>query len=569
MRETLSVPEIDADGQRQGKSRANWLTIPGYTLLRELGHGGMGVVYKARQLSLDRPVALKMVLTRMHARPDVVARFRLEAKAVAQLQHPNIVQIYEVGEHEGLPYLTLEFVKGMTLDKRLAGDPQPVRAAARLVEILARAVAHAHQSGIVHRDLKPANILLAVSDTQSQPSKSDNADLASIYGVPKISDFGLAKQLEDDDDSDREHEGLVMGTPSYLAPEQARGASSEIGPGVDIYALGVILYEMLTGRPPFKGATAQETIQQVATQEPVWPRTLQPNIPRDLETICLKCLNKDSRKRYPVALALADDLRRFIHGEPIEARPHGMVERLGGWCRRYPVPASLLAAMVCCLVFGTGYLSSLTDALVHASALESAALQSQILLEVNNSYSDVVKRAKAGKLTVTHEYMGDPAAIPIPATFTIELGQQISDRSESGVQIRLYSEYPFKSRRNGGPRDEFESDALQKLRINPAIPVYQFADFKGRPALRYATARLMQQTCVDCHNSHPDSPKKDWKVGELRGAVEIIQPLDKDVERTRNGLRGAFLFIGAICTSLLCLSGVALFFGKGSTDRRA
>ncbi len=303
---------------------------------------------------------------------------------------------------------------------------------------------------------------------------------------------------------------------------------------------------MLTGHPPFKGSTSLQTIKQVTHQEAVAPSRVQPHLPRDLDTICLKCLNKDPRRRYSTALALAEDLRRFQNGEAILARSQGPAERLWRWCRRYPVPASLLASMVCCLVFGLWYLLQLTDDLVQAAALESAAAQSDILSEVNNSYSDVVKRAKAGKLSVTHDYVGDPAAIPIPATFTIELGQQISDRSETGVQIRLYSDYPFRSRRNGGPKDDFERDAIVHLRQDPATPVYQFEDYKGRPALRYATARKMQETCVACHNSHPDSPKTDWKVGDVRGVVEIIQPLDKDVARTRAGLRGAFIFVGAL-----------------------
>ncbi len=527
----------------------------------------MGVVYRARQLSLDRTVALKMMLAGAHARPEAVARFRVEAKAVAQLQHPNIVQIYEVGQCGDLPFLALQFIKGTTLEKRLAGDPQAVRPAAQLVEILARAMAHAHQNGIVHRDLKPGNILLA-KQAEVQAAPGESGDAIVLYGVPKISDFGLAKQLaSDEDESNPIESGYILGTPSYMAPEQTQGQSADIGPAADIYSLGAILYEMLTGRPPFKGTTVLETMQRVAKGDAVAPRTLQPNIPRDLETICLKCLNKDPWKRYPSALALAEDLCRFQRGEPVHARSHSRLERIRSWCRRNPVPAGLLAAMVCCLVAGFWYLSWLADELVHASVLESAAAQSEILLEVNNSYSDVVKRATAGKILVTHEYIGNPAAIPIPATFTIELGQQISDRSESGTQIRLYSDFPFRSRRNGGPRDDFEIDALRRLREQPTTAVYEFSDFKGRPALRYATARRMQETCVACHNSHPDSPKKDWKVGDVRGVVEIIQPLDKDAERTRAGLRGAFIFVVAICASLLGFSGLALFYGTWRNGR--
>src|SRR5262249_23459278 len=195
-------------------------------------------------------------------------------------------------------------------------------------------------------------------------------------------------------------------------------------------------------------------------------------------------------------------------------------------------------------------------------ARESAAQQSHMLLEVNNSYADVVRRARAGHLTVTHDYASKPGAIPIPATFTIELGQQISDRSDTGAQIRLYSDYPFRSRRNAGPRDQLQREALARLREKAEEPVYEFGEYKGRPVLRYATARLMQQTCVSCHNEHPDSPRTDWKVGDLRGVVEIIHPLDKHAERTRQGLRGAFTLIGVVCASLLGLSGLALFLTR-------
>ena len=438
--------------------------IPGYLILSELGHGAMGVVYKARQTSLGRIVALKMILAGAHARPEMIARFRAEATAIARLQHPNIVQVYEVGEIDGLHFLTLEYINGTTLDKSLAGSPQPCRPTAELIETLARAMGAAHQRGIVHRDLKPSNILLLQPAIEARPVHGA-LTAKELFGIPKITDFGLAKQIDDElSDAEQTRTGVIVGTPSYMAPEQARGEKDEIGPAADIYALGILLYEMLAGRPPFRAATTLETLRQVVSEETVPPSQLQRYIPRDLETICLKCLRKDPRNRYPTAVALADDLRRFINGEPIQARSRRPLERVWRWCRRYPVAASLLTSMVFCLLFGFWYLTRLSDNLVQSAALESAAQQSDILLEVNNSYSDVVKRAKAGHLDVTHEYHSNPEAIPIPATFTIELGQQISDRSASGVQIRLYSDFPFLSRRNGGPKDEFETDALLRLR---------------------------------------------------------------------------------------------------------
>jgi WD40 repeat protein len=301
--------------------------VAGYDLLGELGRGGMGVVYRARQRALNRVVALKMVLAGDHASTSDLARFRQEAEAVAHLHHPHIVQIYEVGEQNGRPFFSLEFIGGGSLAQRLAGNPQPPRAAAALIETLARTMHFAHQRGIIHRDLKPANVLLTPE------------------GMPKITDFGLAKRLEQDTGNTRT--GAVLGTPSYIAPEQAAGKGREIGPAVDVYALGAILYELLTGRPPFKGETSLDTMLQVMSEEPVPPTRLQPKVPRDLETICLKCLQKDPRKRYPTAQALADDLKRFLAGEPIVARPTGVLERSWKWMRRRPTVAALL--LVCVL----------------------------------------------------------------------------------------------------------------------------------------------------------------------------------------------------------------------------
>jgi hypothetical protein len=521
-------------------------TLPGYEILSRLGRGAMGVVYEGRHLRLNRPVAVKRLLT---VEGRELGRATTEAQALAHLQHPNIVQIYEVLEHNGGLYLVLELVEGGSLEAKLHGQPQSPRETAALVETVARAVHEAHARGIVHRDLKPANILLDSRTTS-----------AGGLGTPKIADFGVAKRLAAD--SGQTREGDVVGTPAYMAPEQATGTLDQIGPATDVYSLGVILYEMLTGRVPLQGPNATATLVAVRNQEPLPPRQLQPYLPPDLDAICMKCLRKDPHKRYPSALDLADDVRRYLNGEPTRARAPGPAERLGRWALRYPVPASLLLAFALCFGFGFWYLSHTADQLVKESALEGAAQQSDVLQEVNASYSDVVKRAIAGHLEVTHDYAGNPAAIPIPATFTIELGQQISDSSPSGVQIRLYSPYPFRSRRGGGPRDDFERDAWTRLTESPSEPVYRFEDYKGRPALRYATARLMQPTCVECHNTHPDSPKTDWKVGDVRGVVEIIRPLDRDTARVQSGLRGAFVLVGGVSAVLLGLAALVLLAGR-------
>lgn len=314
------------DGSPPAATNSELPTIPGYTLLGALGQGGMGVVYRAHQDSLHRVVALKMLSAGPGASGTLLARFHAEAEAVARLKHPHIVQIYEVGEAGGRPFFSLEYVEGGSLADRLDGTPLVPDEAARLVATLAAAIDFAHQSGIVHRDLKPANVLLAAD------------------GTPRITDFGLAKQLQSDSGWTRT--GEIMGTPSYMAPEQAGGVTKNIGPACDVYALGAILYELLTGRPPFKGQDAVDTVLLVLSEEPVAPRRLNPKIPRDLETICLKCLEKTPRRRYESAAALAADLRRFLDRAPIVARPVSIVERGTKWARRRPAVAALLLVSV-------------------------------------------------------------------------------------------------------------------------------------------------------------------------------------------------------------------------------
>jgi serine/threonine protein kinase len=305
------------------------VAVPGYEILSVLGRGGMSVVYLARQIKLDRLVALKMVLSGDHASADDLTRFRAEALAVARLAHPNIVQIHEVGEQSGRPYLVLEYVAGGSLAEKMNGTPLPPRDAAALLLPLADAVRHAHQAGILHRDLKPANVLLSAACTLAQTSESDLArPQAASQGlarlVPRITDFGLAKRLDVQEGNTQT--GTLLGTPNYMAPEQAEGRLADVGTVTDVYALGATLYEMLTGRPPFHGTTVLQTLEHVRTLDPVPPRSLQPGIPRDLEVICLKCLEKRPADRYDSAAALADDLHSFLAGEAIRARPPNLLD---------------------------------------------------------------------------------------------------------------------------------------------------------------------------------------------------------------------------------------------------
>jgi serine/threonine-protein kinase len=297
--------------------------VPGHDVLSFLGRGGMGIVFRARDVRLNRPVALKMILAGDFALPSQRQRFLREAEAIAAISHANIVQVYNAGESDRRPWYTMELVEAGNLAGKIGGAPQPARWSAALVRDIAQGVAVAHRHGIVHRDLKPANILLTAD------------------GTPKVTDFGLVRW---GDEAGTTLTGSPVGTASYMAPEQARGASREIGPATDVYALGAILYELLTGRPPFRGETSAATIQQVLTGEVVPPKRLNPRVPRDLQTICLKCLHREGARRYASAAELADDLRRFLGGEPISARPVGTIERAVLWLRRHPAASTVFAA---------------------------------------------------------------------------------------------------------------------------------------------------------------------------------------------------------------------------------
>jgi WD40 repeat protein len=334
-------------------------TIAGYEICGELGRGSMGVVYRAWQIALRRLVALKRVLA-ADAAPGALARFRTEAEAVARLQHPNIVQVYEFGEEDGQPFFSMELVDGGTLAGLLRDGPMPVREAAELIATLARAIDYAHGRGVVHRDLKPANILIegvgtaesAIVDAAAASPRLPAPDMRH-HGA-KITDFGLAKLVAGG--AGHTASGTLLGTPAYMAPEQA-GEKGEIGPAVDTYALGAILYETLTGRAPFWADSVVDTLVQVRTQEPIPPRRLRPSVPRDLEVICLKCLEKNPAQRYASALELAADLDRFLRHEPIHARPIGRLARLGRWGRRNPALATV-GAVALALLIGVAAISA-------------------------------------------------------------------------------------------------------------------------------------------------------------------------------------------------------------------
>jgi serine/threonine protein kinase len=429
--------------------------------------------------------------------------------------------------------------------------------------------------GVVHRDLKPANILLTAAQhdaaTALDPARAPSAlvaDGSPLSAVPKIADFGMAKCARGDLDSQLQRSltvtGDLLGTPSYMAPEQAAPTGPPVGPAADIYALGAILYELLTGRPPFRGETTLDTVLQVLHSEPVAVTSLQPNVPRDLETICLKCLRKEPRHRYQTASELADDLQSFLRGGPIKARPRGTAEKVWRWVREHPAPSLLVAAGVLTPIAALIVLSLLSARLVRSSALESAAQQAELLEQANNQYSLIVQRVEQANYQVNKMVPPTPGTVPlsIPATFLHDVGEELQHDSKTGIQVRQYSDYPFPWRTNGGPHDDFERNALLHLRqTSGQETVHEFTEIDGEPVVRYAQARMMQQSCVDCHNTHPLSTKKDWKVGDVRGVLEIIRPLKDDEARVTSALR-ITLLLSTLGSSLLLLGSVLAIWTK-------
>ncbi len=369
-----------------------------YELLEEIGHGGMGVVYKARQVSLNRVVALKMILSVRLTSQAAVNRFRAEAETAANLQHPNIVAVHEVGVHNGQQYFSMDYVDGQNLSEMVRENPLPAIRAAQYVRKIAEAIHYAHEQGTLHRDLKPSNVLI---DTHDEP---------------RVTDFGLAKRMESDQELTGSSE--ILGTPSYMAPEQAEGRHERIGAASDVYSLGAILFELLTGRPPFRAATPVETLRLVIDTDPVSPRLLNPQVPRDLETICLKCLAKESSKRYDTAGALAEDLERFLQGRPIQARPVAQVERLWRWCRCNPVAAGLAALVASSLLVGT-------------------AVSTYFAIEANKQTTKAVgEKGRADHETAEAKRQRDEANKQRQRTIGL---QRIADRERSSAERSLYS----------------------------------------------------------------------------------------------------------------------------------
>jgi tRNA A-37 threonylcarbamoyl transferase component Bud32 len=480
-----------------------------FVLEAELGVGSFGHVFRARDTELDRPVALKIQRAGSITSGETAERFHREARSIARLKHRGIVALYDTGTTEdGICFLVTEFIEGNTLEEMLRQGAVDPRRAAQLIAEMADALQYAHDHGVIHRDVKPSNILI------------DNE------GQPHVADFGLAKR--DVGGETVTSDGRVMGTPAYMSPEQARGESHHVDARSDVYSLGVILYEMLTGERPFQGKE-RLLLLQVLEDDPRPLRRLKEDIPRDLETVCLKAMSKSPAGRYHQAAALAEDLRRFLAGEPILARPEGYGRRFWRWCRRYPLAVCLFLAVVFASSAAVLYLSQLSDQFVRQTALGSARAEAAMLDENWRFYAERVDglNFRKTKVRFSEHYAKDDTAMPLPATYAIDIAERIS-RNDPNVQARIFSHHPWPGRQDGGPRDDFERRALEWLESNNGRPEQPFREYHeinekaGEPWLWYARPRLMEKSCLACHNdAKGKSPKKDWQVGDVGGVIKI------------------------------------------------
>jgi serine/threonine protein kinase len=558
-------------------------TLGHYRIQKRLGWGGMGDVYLAvRTADYQQLVAIKVLRQGMDTQ-EILRRFRSEIQVLAVLgKHPNIARLLDAGTtQDGAPYFVMEYVEGEFLDyycdRRNLGVPERLR----IFRAVCSAVHFAHQHMIIHRDIKMSNVLV-------------QAD-----GVPKLIDFGIAKLITPElgfQDAEPTVTGFQVLTPGYASPEQVRGDS--LTTASDVYSLGIVLYELLTGHKAHKpdnlrhpetvglpdnepdpqlpskvvtrparvtladGRETEQSAEQISKARATTPVKLQRLLRGDLDYIVLKAMRREPHFRYSGADYLSDDLLGYLENRPVMAHPLGKTQQFIRWCRRNPLPASLFLTVLLTLAAGLWHLSRLSAQLVQATALQGAALEADILQQVQDFYSKVVVDSVKGEVQVTHRYAGIKGAIPVPASFMIDLGEHIRKSQTTAMFVRLYSDYPFRYRNDGGPQDGFERHALDYLREHPDKPFYSFESYQGRKSLRYAAARVMEASCVACHNSHADSPKKDWKVGDVRGVLEIVRPLDQDILHTQSSLRDTFIYMLTLSLLLVILAVVSLKLGK-------
>jgi serine/threonine protein kinase len=558
-------------------------TLGNYRIQKRLGGGGMGNVYLAiRTSDYQQLVAIKVLRQSMDTK-EILRRFRSEIQVLAVLgKHPNIARLLDAGNtEEGAPYFVMEYVEGEFLNHYCNQRNLDLTERIHIFRAVCDAVHFAHQHMIIHRDLKMSNVLV------------------QLDGVPKLIDFGIAKLIAPElgfQAADPTMTGFQILTPGYASPEQVRGDS--LTTASDVYSLGIVLYELLTGHKPRKpgglhrpetagysdnepdpqtpskvvsqaasvtladGKEVELSAEQISKARATTPRRLQRLLGGDLDYIVLKALRKEPHCRYSGADYLSDDLLSYLENRPVAARPLGKAQQLVRWCQRNPLPSGLFLTVLFTLAAGLLHLSHLSAQLVQATALQGAALEADILQQVQDFYSKVVVDSVKDEVPVTHRYAAIEGAIPVPASFTIDLGEHIRKSQTTGMFVRLYSDYPFRYRNDGGPQDEFEQLALAGIHENEEKPFYRFESYEGRKSLRYATARVMEASCVACHNTHEDSTKTDWKEGDVRGVLEVIRPLDQDILRTQSSLRDTFFYMLALSVVLVVLAAASLKFGN-------